>query len=598
MAAWLAQFLFRRRVLVISATIIALTVCGFFGSGVASKLTSGGFEDPNAESSTAAEVLQRDFGRGSSNLHLLVIAPAGVDDPAVTQAGLALTEELAREAGIIDVRSYWNQQATPLASDDRTEALILGRIIGDEDEIATRVEQLVTTYTRSNDQLNVTVGGPAAIAEQLRDTIKSDQIRAEEIAFPILLVMLILVFGSVAAALLPLAVGAIVVVGTFAILQLLTGVTDVSVYALNLTAGLGLGLAIDYSLFMVSRFREELAAGLSVDEAVVRTVRTAGKTVVFSGILVAISFAALLIFPQVFMRSFAYAGIAVVAVAMAGALIVLPALFAILGHRVNAVPIRRRRPTQAGESRWHRIAVAVMRRPIPVATGVVAVLLLLGAPFLNVQFGGVDSRVLPADNPARIVGEKVSENFPSRESAAVTVVVPDRGDPAASRAKITTYARELSSVAGVARVDAVTGSYIGGQRVAPNPASANHVSTEGTWLSVVPAVEPISPEAKTLVADLRAVDPPFDEVLIGGPSAVFVDSQQSLFRLLPVAIAIIATVTFILLFLMFGSLFVPTKAILLNVLSLTAMYGAMVWVFQDGNLSGLLGFTATGTLDT
>ncbi|MGH3931373.1 MAG: IS701 family transposase, partial [Pseudonocardiaceae bacterium] len=310
------------------------------------------------------------------------------------------------------------------------------------------------------------------------------------------------------------------------------------------------------------------------------------------------SLAALLIFPQVFMRSFAYSGLTVVAVAMVGALIVLPALLAILGHRVDAFPILRRRAVPARESRWYHIAVIVMRRPILFATGVLTVLLLLGTPFLNVEFGGVDSRVLPADNPARIVGQDVRENFPSRESAAVTVVVPDRGDPAASRARIATYARELSTVSGVARVDAATGSYISGQRVAPNPASASHLSAEGTWLSVVPAVEPISPAAKTLVADLRAVDRPFEGVLIGGPSAMFVDSQQSLFRLLPVAIGMIATITFILLFLMFGSLFVPTKAILLNVLSLTAMYGAMVWVFQDGNLSDLLGFTATGTLDT
>ncbi|MGH3940755.1 MAG: MMPL family transporter [Pseudonocardiaceae bacterium] len=598
MIAWLAQFLVRRRVLVILATTLVLMVSGFFGSGVASKLTSGGFEDPNAESSAAAEVLEREFGRGSSNLYLLITAPAGVDDPTMTQAGLALTQELADEAEVIDVRSYWSRRASPLASADGTEALILGRIMGDEDEVATRVEQLVTTYTRSNDQFNVTVGGPAAVAAELRHTVEEDHVRAETIAFPILLLMLVLVFGSVGAAVLPLAVGALAVVGTLAVLHLLAEVTDVSVYALNLAAGLGLGLAIDYSLFMVSRFREELAAGLSVDEAVVRTVRTTGKTVAFSGLTVAISLAALLIFPQVFMRSFAYSGLTVVAVAMAGALIVLPALLALLGHRVDAFPILRRRAVPARESRWYRIAVTVMRRPILFATGVLTVLLLLGAPFLNVEFGGVDSRVLPADSQARIVGQDVRENFPSRESAAVTVVIPDKEDPAASRARIATYARELSMVPGVARVDALTGSYISGDRIAANPASPSHVSAEGTWLSVVPAVEPISPAAKTLVADLRAIEAPFDGVLIGGPSAAFVDSQQSLFRLLPVAIAMIATVTFILLFLMFGSLFVPTKAIVLNVLSLTAMYGAMVWVFQDGNLSGLLGFTATGTLDT
>ncbi|MGH3916818.1 MAG: MMPL family transporter [Pseudonocardiaceae bacterium] len=598
MTASLARFLVRRRVLVVSVAIVVLVLGGLFGSGVASSLTSGGFEDPHAESSVAAEVLERDFGRGDANLLLLVTTRAGVDDPAVTQAGLALTKELADEAGIIDVASYWSQQAAPLASTDRTQALILGRIVGDEDEVAQRVDQLITTYTRSNDQLDIAVGGSAAVAAQLRDTIEADHTRAQAIAFPVLLVLLLLVFGSVVAALLPLAVGAIAVIGTLAVLQLLTGVTDVSVYALNLATGLGLGLAIDYSLFMVSRFREELAAGRAIDEAVVQTVQTAGRTVAFSGVTVAISLSALLIFPQVFMRSFAYSGIAVVAVAVIGVFIVLPALLAILGHRVDAFRLRRRRVVPAGEGRWHRIAVAVMRRPIPIATGVLAVLLLLGAPFLNVEFGGIDSRVLPAGSQAHLVGEEVRENFAARESAPVTVVVPDSGDSAADTASIAQYAGELSTVPGVARVDALTGSYISGQRIAANPAAANQADADGTWLSVIPAVEPISPAAKTLVADLRAVDAPFDGVLIGGPSATFVDSQQSLFRLLPVAIGIIAAVTFVLLFLMFGSLLVPTTAIVLTLLSLTATFGAMVWVFQDGHLSGLLGFTATGTLDT
>lgn len=598
MTAWLAQLLVRRRMIVISGAVLALIAGGYLGSGVAASLTSGGFEDPNAESSVAAEVLERDFGQGSSNLLLLVTSRAGVDDPAVTQTGLALTRELAGEAGVVEVRSYWSQRAAPLASADRNQALILSRIVGDEDDVANRVEQFVTAYTRSDDQVDVAVGGTAAIAAQLRDTIESDHTRAQAIAFPILLVLLLLVFGSVVAALLPLAVGAIAVVGALAILQLLTGVTDISVYALNLTAGLGLGLAIDYSLFMVSRFREELAAGHAVNEAVLRTVRTAGRTVAFSGATVAISLAALLIFPQVFMRSFAYSGIAVVGVAMAGALVVLPALLAVLGHRVNAFRVRRRRPVPAGAGRWHRIAMAMMRRPIPIATGVIAVLLLLGAPFLNVAFGGVDSRVLPAGNQARVVSEQVRGNFAGNEAAAVTVVVPGSGDPAANTAQIAAYAGALSAVPGVARVDALTGSYLGGSWIAANPASANFARPDGTVLSVVPAVEPISPAAGTMIADLRAVDAPFDGVLIGGPSATFTDSQQSLFRLFPVAIGIIATVTFVLLFLMFGSLLVPTTAILLNLLSLTAMFGAMVWVFQDGHLSGPLHFTATGTLDT
>jgi putative drug exporter of the RND superfamily len=600
----LVQFLVRYRVVVIVAAAIALAAGGIFSGGVAGKLTSAGFEDPNSESRTAAEVLAHDFGRGDSNVLLLVTVRAGVDvdDPAVAAEGLALTREFAGEPGVVDVASYWSQRAAPLASVDRTQALVLGRIVGEPDDVATRIEQLTASYTRSDARFDIAVGGAAAIAAQLRDTTEADHIRAEAIAFPILLLLLLLVFRSVVAALLPLMVGAIAVVGALVILKLLTGVTDVAVYALNLTAGLGLGLAIDYSLFIVSRFREELAAGRAVNEAVVRTVRTAGRTVAFSGVTVAISLSALLIFPQVFLRSFAYSGIAVTAVAMVGAVVVLPALLAIFGHRVDALGIpgtRRRRPASAaGGGGWHRFAMAVMRRPIPIATGVTAVLLLLGAPFLNVEFGGIDSRVLPAGNQARVVSDEIRKNFAAREHAATTVVVPDIGDPVAGTTRIDAYAGELSAVPGVARVDAVTGSYIGGSRVAANPAAANHIDVEGTWLAVIPAVEPTSPQARSMVSDLRAVRAPFHGVLIGGPSAEFADSQQTLLQRLPVAIGIIAVVTFVLLFLMFGSLFVPTKAILLNLLSLTAMFGAMVWVFQDGHLSGLLDFTATGALDT
>ncbi|MGH8905789.1 MAG: MMPL family transporter [Egibacteraceae bacterium] len=594
----LARFLVRRRWVVLLAAVVALVACGVIGSGVADNLTTGGFADPNAPSSGAAELLDRDFARGSSNFLLLVTARAGVDDPAAARAGLALTTELADEPRIADVQSYWSLQAPPLASADRTQALVLGRILGDEDEVMQRVEQLTAAFTRSDALLDVAAGGTAETLRQVVDTVESDLIRAESIAFPITLALLLIVFGSVVAALLPLAVGAIAVIGTFAVLQLLTGVTDVSIYALNLAAGLGLGLAIDYSLFIVSRFREELAAGVDVADAVVRTVRTAGRTIALSGATVAISLAALLVFPPVYLRSFAYAGTAVVGIAVVGAVVVLPALLAVLGHRVDSLRVLRRREVPEGEGRWHRIATAVMRRPVPIAAVVITLLLLLGAPFLGVEFGSVDDRVLPADNPARLVAEDLRENFAGNEFSPVTVVVPHRGDAAAGAANIHAYAVQLSAVEGVQRVDALTGSYSGGARVAAaNLTSARFVGDDGTWLSAVPAVEPISPAARTMVAALRAVPAPFDGVLIGGPSAAFVDAQQSLFGRVPLAIGIIAVITFALLFLMFGSLFVPAKALALNLLSLTAMFGAMVWIFQDGHLSGLLDFTATGTLD-
>ncbi len=595
----LGWFLVRRRVVVCAAAVVALVVCGALGSGVAQKLTSGGLLDPGAESSRAAEALGRDFGQEERNLLLLVTAQEGVDDPAVARAGRALTRELAAEAGVVDVESYWTLRAPTLASTDGTQALVVGRILGDEDEVGRRVERLAAAYTRSDDLLRVAVGGPAEVFRQVLETSESDLVRAEAIAFPITLALLLLVFGSVVAALLPLAVGGLAVVGTFALLALLTGVTDVSIYALNLTTGLSLGLAIDYSLFVVSRFREELAAGADVGNAVVTTVRTAGKTVAFSSATVAISLSALLIFPQAFMRSFAYVGIAVTGIALLGALVVLPALLAVLGRRVDSLRIGRQRAVVAGQGRWHRIAVVVMRRPVPIATAVVALLVLLGLPFLGVEFGGTDDRVLPAGNPARLVAEDLRENFAGQEFSAATVVVPGDEDLAIdSRRELNSYAAELSAVDGVQRVDAATGFYIDGTRVAPaGPIAERFASQAGTWLSVVPAVEPISPAGAAMVADLRAVDAPFGDVLVGGSSAVFVDARESLLARVPAAVGIIAAVTFLLLFLMFGSLLVPTKALVLNLLSLTAMFGAMVWVFQDGHLSGLLGFTPTGTLD-
>jgi len=596
----LAALLVRRRVAVLFLAVAGLAVSGILGGGVAENLSGGGFDDPGSESVQAAEVLESEFGQSSPNVILLVTAPAGVDDPAVAERGAALTAELASTEGIESAASYWSLRAPPLASTDGTQAMVLGVLDDDIEEAVfdERLEAIATDFTRPGDDYDVRVGGAAEVFAQVGETVEGDLVRAEAISVPITLVLLLFVFGSVVAALLPLAVGAFAVLGTFLVLQVLTGVTDVSIFALNLTTALGLGLAIDYSLFIVSRFREELAAGLDVRPAVIRTVQTAGKTVAFSAATVAISLSALLIFPLYFLRSFAYAGIGVVTVAAIGAVVVLPALLAVLGHNVDRWSVRRRRSAAESHGRWHRIAIAVMRRPVSIATAVVVLLLVLGAPFLGVAFGLPDDRVLPQDNPARLVAQDLRDDFDGAEAAAISVVAAGSGDPAARADEIGAYAAALSAFDGVSRVDAVTGIYAGGAQVAPpNPSSDRFAGPDGTWLNVVPSVEAISPEAEQLVADIRAADAPFDP-LVGGPSAGLVDSKDTLFGLLPLAIGLIAVATFALLFLSFGSLLVPAKALVLNVLSLTAMFGAMVWVFQDGNLSGLLGFTATGALDT
>ncbi len=388
-------------------------------------------------------------------------------------------------------------------------------------------------------------------------------------------------------------------IGTLLVLRVISALTEVSIFSLNLTTALGIGLGIDYSLFIVSRYREEMRHGLIAHEAVVRTVQTAGRTVLFSALTVAISLAALLIFPLFFLRSFAYAGIAVVALALLGAIVFLPALLAALGTRVDRWVLWHRTPKEVGEGVWHRIATFVMRRPVPIAVTVTAFLLILGAPFLRVNFGLPDDRVLPQAASSRQVQDQIRTNFSSQEASALSVVAVDA--PATDNARdseIDAYAGGLSRLASVARVDALTGSYVRGELAAPpGPASARFESASSTWLSVVPSVEPLSGAGERLVHDVRSAPAPF-QTLVAGPSAQLVDSKAAIFGRVPLAAGLIALVTFAVLFLMTGSVLVPIKALVLNLLSLSATFGAMVFIFQEGHFAGLLNFTATGTLDS
>ncbi len=602
MPASFARLIVARRRIVLVVAIVLAALAGAFGGSVAKNLSNGGFDDPTSESSAAKELIETQFGAGSPNLVLLVTAKDGsVDSPASVAAGQALTRELERESGVSGTASYWSLQAPPLKSNNGAEALVLARITGNEDTVRERIEEISPRFTRAGPDaaLSVEVTGQAEVFRQVGSTIEADLKRAETIALPITLILLVLIFGGLIAASLPLFVGGLTVLGTFAVLQVINSFTDVSIFALNLTTALGLGLAIDYALFMVSRYREELQAGWPVADAVVRTMRTAGRTVVFSAATVAISLSSLLVFNQAFLRSFAYAGVAVAAIAALSSVVVLPALLAVLGHRVDSLSFRKQRPVSVGEASdgfWHRLAMAVMRRPGRVAVGASLALLLLGAPFLHVNLSLSDHRVLPESATARTALDRIARDFGSRENGAAEVIIPSV-DPLARAADIETYAASLSKVRDVARVDGAAGSWVAGKKVASaNPASARFVAASSTWLSVVPNVEPVSDAGATMVKAIRAVDAPFD-TKVGGPSAELVDSKSSLFARLPLAGGIIAVVTFILLFLMFGGLLVPLKALLLNILSLSATFGAMVWIFQEGHLSGVLDFTATGTLD-
>jgi RND superfamily putative drug exporter len=424
---------------------------------------------------------------------------------------------------------------------------------------------------------------------------------AESIAIPITMIVLIWVFGSLVAALLPLAVGLSAIIGTMAVLRGLAVFTDVSIYALNMTTAMGLALAIDYSLFVVSRYREETAHGSASDAAVRRTMQTAGRTVLFSALTVGLSLAAMLVFPVYFLRSFAYAGLAVVGLATLAALVLLPALLTLLGPRVDALDLRagirrllRRSapaPRPLEQSFWYRFATAVMRRALPVAFLVTAVLVLLGLPFTQAHFAYPDDRVLPTSAQAHQVGDDLRSGFGSNASSTIFVVAPDIGSRTDA---VGGYAAQLSRLDGVTAVDSAAGTYADGTAAAP--ANPSMTKDGATYLAVHSNTDPQATAAKDLLSRVEATPAPWP-TLTGGQTADNRDSLDALAGALPYALIWIAVALFTVLFLFTGSVVLPLKALVLNTLSLSATFGAMVWIFQDGHLAGLFpDLTTTGYL--
>ena len=600
----LGRFAVRRRRPIVVAAIMLFALSGALGGGVAQKLSSGGFTDDAAESSKAEDFLAAHFtGGGTPNVILLVTADPGttVDDPGVVAAGNALTAALAHEPHIAYAASYWSiGQPPPLATATKQRALVLARFDGDEDQLQKAMKVLTPKYTSHADGLDVRVGGYGEVFHEVGTTIEHDLVRAEAIALPITLVLLLLVFGSAVAAALPLAIGGLSIVGTFLTLLVINHFTQVSVFSLNMTTAMGLGLSIDYSLFIISRYREELRAGHEPSDAVVRTVRTAGRTVAFSALTVAASLCALLVFPLAFLKSFAYAGVAVAALAGLYAVVVLPALLAVLGRRIDKLTVFKRSTNPPEEGFWHGMAVRVMKRPLPFATAAIALLLVLGAPAIHMQLGLPDDRVMPPSKPARQVQDIIRHEFNSEEAGALSVVAPGV-DATTEASAIDGYAKQLAALPHVARVDTATGSYLPNGTAVPAAAIPTlyqrFAGDSATYLSVVPSVEPLSDAGETLVRDIRHTTAPF-KVEVGGQSAQLVDTKASLFSRLPLAAAIIALITFVLLFMMFGSVVVPAKAVVLNLLSLSATFGAMVFIFQEGHFASQLDFTAVGFLDS
>ncbi|TEX51723.1 MAG: hypothetical protein B7C55_04105 [Actinomycetales bacterium mxb001] len=588
LGGWVA----RHRWPVLIGYLIVFVIVGVFGVRVFGAMQSGGFQDPGSDSSRAAAALADEFGTRDPAVILAIESPDGVEAGATAAQGLL--DGVAQVDGVSEVVSYWSTGGAPsLLSDDglTTRALVFADEGADTEQISA---DIVEKYTGQQGDLVVFAFGGDVVGNAFTTTITGDLARAESIAIPITALILLFVFGSVVAAGLPFLVAGGTILGSFFALWVVSTFTDVSVFSLNLVTGLGLALGIDYALLIISRFREELSRGKPVPDAVAATVGSAGKTVFVSGITVALALSALLIYPQFFLRSFAYAGIAVSLLAIAGALTAIPALLAILGRNVNRLKVRRGDLAPKDDGAWSRIARFVMRYPWPVLIATVAVLLALAAPAFGAVFGQVDDRALPPDNPAAQAGQVLAERFPGNDTSPYNIILRQpSGD-----ADVLAYAEQVSLLPDVERVTTPTDVVVDGAVVAPNPNSATWTTADAVRLEAVSSVRPIDPAGEALVADIRDIPAPAQETLVGGLAAEWSDVTSGIISRTWIVLLWLAITTMVILFLFTGSILIPIKAFLLNLLSLSATLGVLVWVFQGGHLQWLTGdYTVTGTVD-
>lgn len=593
------------RLMILTAVAIAIAV-GAFGIPVAEKLSPSGFQDPHSESSRAAKILTEKFGQGDVPLVFVVTAPDSVDGPQARAVAGEIVDELTRSGHVAGIQSAWTsppQAADALISSDRRSGLIVTGIVGSESEQQTYTKELTDRLVGERDGVVVRAGGTAMVNLQITEQSKRDLLLLEAIVVPLSFVVLIWVFGGLFAAALPVLVGVMAILGSLAVLRTVTFFTDVSIFALNLATAMGLALAIDYTLLMVSRYRDELAEGRSRAQAVTTMMVTAGRTVLFSAVTVALSMAAMVVFPMSFLRSFAYAGVATVAFAAAAAILVTPSAIILIGDRLDSWDVRRavRRlfgrpdpaPLPVYRQFWYRSTEFVMKRAIPIGVTTVAVLIVLGLPFLGVRPGFPDDRVLPASASAHQVGDLLRADFAIDSDSEVQIVIPDSVglDPA----EVGRYGAALSTVPDVTSVSTPAGTFVNGVVVGA-PVAATGVQAGSTLITVGNTLPLFSPASETLLDRLHAVEPP------GGRAVEFAglvqtnrDSVDAILSRLPLALGLIAVIMLVLLFLLTGSVVLPVKALILNMLSLSAAFGAMVWIFQEGHL-GALGTTPTGTL--
>jgi RND superfamily putative drug exporter len=565
----LASFVVRRRRAVMIVWLLVLLVGATVGSSAFSVLSSDFGAGSATESGQVTERLDALATTGGEVA--VVIDGVDVDDPAVSADIVGTLDRIRATEGVIDVTDYWSTGSDQLRAGDGRAALAVVTFAGGlEEEAELELAHDIADVAREIDAADVLVGGNLLVGEQFETASENDLLRGEAIALPIAVFVMVLLFGGLIAAGMPLLVAFSGVIMSLAVLVGATVIGDVSIFSVNVVNMLGIGLGIDYGLLMVNRFREERGHGLDVHAATERTVATAGTTVLFSALTVAVAMSGLFVFGIPLLSSFGIAGLGVVLLCMVAAITLLPAVLASVGHRIKPLA-----PTADEQGRFYRLARWVQGHAVAVGVLVTVVLIALGLPFLSARFENGDARTLPRSSEVRETALLLAERFPARGTDPVTVIA----DVDADSPEFEAWFESANAL------DQVVGSSI-------------HPGTPAgtTVVDLVPSGTSQGDAARDLVEQLRTERPSFP-TQVGGPAAELIDVEDILSSRLPWAALVVIVATLILLFLMTGSVIVPIKAVVMNILSLTASFGAMVWIFQDGNLSGLLRFDSVGALD-
>ncbi|OSC41572.1 MMPL family transporter [Mycobacterium decipiens] len=587
--------------IIIATALLLLLAAGIFDALMSAQLPAGGYDDPGSESAKAQAILTDDFNAGGMPIVFEITDPSTVNAPAARASAQAVLEALHNSRYAQQISSYWSASpaiAASLVSNDHRTGLIVAQIAGSDSDAPQRAHDIANSVVGTHGDVTVKAGGQAISYYDVNRQLRRDLITIEAIAMPLSFVVLVWIFGSALAAILPIAVAVFAIEVTTAALRALSMFTSVSVFALNLVSALCIALAIDYTLFIINRYREELSSGKTVRQAMVCTLNTAGRTVTYSAATVMLSLAAMTIFPMYFLRSLAYAGLIGVSLCLIGALVVAPALLTLLGERIDKWDIRkpayrlirRAAPTHKApqEAFFYRSAVFAMRHAVPVVLLVTALYVIVGIPFLGLKVAYPDDRMLPTTAPARQAGDTMRELFP-QSGNAIRIVIPGVPSPA-----VNGYASRLSQAPDVVSVAAPDGTYVNGKQVSTDSYGAAQTK-DASYLTVSSSLDPASPAGKAQLADFKHIGAPAP-TLFGGVAQQNIDDVNAIVDNIPLAFLLIAATTLVLVFLLTGSILLPIKTLVMNMLSLTAAFGTMVWIFQDGHLGGF-GTTATGHIN-